>query len=276
MEMGRNVWVGPVNQGNSLSDINNEAVIQILGLNGQQVERSRLLDDIVTYLNLDSFTQQYSVEPAVAASSLGFNSSTQGLGHRIIGGNSLGAGYEAPVPHVISYVDFSPPQVENSLNYAPVSYSTLPVSTHEVSAYGTSSSVEQSGSYQTLTSPGSPHEVSSSSVPVAIQGTRKHACGKAPRPRKREPTAKLYECEEPLSDPEEEKKRVNAINAKKNRDKKKIRLQELENLAASLTAERDSLQTNNNKLRNKCDIFGKKLMTVCQQLNVPVIILPQD
>jgi len=315
---------GPVKAGNSLNDMNNEAVIQLLGLNGsQQVERSRLLDDIVTYLNLDSFTEQCTVEPLVEpAAGFGFNRSTQGPGHhrvigqgpghhraigqgpnhhrvigqgpdhhrvigqgpghhRVIGGTSpvagfggtsQGAGYEAPVPNVISYVDFSPPQVENSSNYVPIIYST-----QEVSACAPTSSVEKSEiSYQALTSSGSHYEVSSPVLPVANHKPRKHACGKAPRPRKREPTVKLYECEEPLSDPEEEKKRVNAINAKKNRDKRKKRMQELERLVASLTAERDSLQTNNDKLINKCDIFGKKLMSVCQQLNVPVIILPQD
>jgi len=333
---------GPVKAGNSLSDMNNEAVIQLLGLNGsQQVERSRLLDDIVTYLNLDSFTEQCTVEPLVEpAAGFGVNSSTQGAGHhrvigqgpghhrvigqgpghhraigqgpghhRVIGqgqghhrviagtspgagfgstspgagygstspgagfgGTSPGAGYEAPVPNVISYVDFSPPQVENSSNYVPIIYST-----QEVSACAPTSSVEKSEiSYQALTSSGSHYEVSSPVLPVANHKPRKHASGKAPRPRKREPTVKLYECEEPLSDPEEEKKRVNAINAKKNRDKRKKRMQELERLVASLTAERDSLQTNNDKLINKCDIFGKKLMSVCQQLNVPVIILPQD
>merc|ERR1712106_340894 len=109
-----------------------------------------------------------------AASATHGYSSTQGLGHRVIGGTSLGAGfggnsrggYEAPVPQIISYVDFSPHQVENSSNYAPIRYSTLPVSTQEVSAFDSTSSVEQSGSYQALTSaPGSPHEVSST-VPV--------------------------------------------------------------------------------------------------------------
>merc|ERR1719508_609151 len=97
---------GPVKAGNSLNDMNNEAVIQLLGLNGsQQVERSRLLDDIVTYLNLDSFTEQCTVEPMVEpASGFGVNRSTQGAGHhrvigqgpghhQVIAGTSTGAGF---------------------------------------------------------------------------------------------------------------------------------------------------------------------------------------
>jgi len=99
--------------------------------------------------------------------------------------------------------------------------------------------------------------------------------GKAPRCR-RDPKPKLYQREEPLSDPEEEKKRQNAINAKKNRDKQKNRLQDLDALVKSLTLERDELLASNNKLLKKSDAFERQLRTICQQFNVPVIILPQD
>merc|ERR1712212_552319 len=104
------------------------------------------------------------------------------------------------------------------------------------------------------------------------QDTRKSGGGKAPRGRKGEaaPKPKLYELEEPLSDPEEEKKRQNAINAKKNRDKQKNKLQELQNQVNTLTTERDSLQSTNIKLKNKCDSFEKQLKAICQKFNVPV------
>merc|ERR1712121_224189 len=109
------------------------------------------------------------------------------------------------------------------------------------------------------------------------QDTRRSAGGKAPRGRKGDasPKPKLYERDEPLSDPEEEKKRMNAINAKKNRDRQKNKLQELETTVSTLTTERDSLLAANTKLKNKCESFEKQLKAICQQFNVPVIILPQ-
>merc|ERR1711942_415321 len=113
---------------------------------------------------------------------------------------------------------------------------------------------------------------------ITIQDNRQSAGGKSPRGRKGEaaPKPKLYQREEPLEDPEAEKKRLNAINAKKNRDKNKNRMNELESQVAALTAEREALQLSNSKLQNKCGAFEKQLKLVCERFNVPVVILPED
>jgi len=93
---------------------------------------------------------------------------------------------------------------------------------------------------------------------------REAAEGKISHILKSKTKAKLYECEEPLSDPVEEKKRQNAINAKRNRTKQKNRLQELENLANNLTNENITLKENNIKMKKKCEAFEKQLKIICQ------------
>jgi len=245
--MSRNVSA-LLNQENTLSDMNNEAVIQILDLDGN-TGTGMQLDDIVEYLDLDSFNKTTTVEP------VGINNIQ---GHQFHADNALGA-HQAPVPHVISYIDFSPPEIYNSPNHVSKSCLTLPESPQDI--------------IEVVPIPLVEPQVARS---VEKQNSRKPAGGgKSPR-CKREQKVKLHQCEEPFSDPVKEKKRQNAINAKKNRDKQKNRLQDLENLVKSLTTERNSLQATNTKLVNKCDAFEKQLMTVCKQFNVPVIILPQD
>jgi len=261
---------------------NNEEVIQMLGLDGYvDSNTGKLVDDIVSKLDLDCYTLTPSGVPAAA---IGFESIQ---GHPQIVGIPLGSAYEQT--ETISYVDLSPvsPQrFENSPQNSPYHISggpPSPVPIPEIKSSPQSSPyhVPESPLFinETNSAPASPLEVSSfvtvPTTPGENQDDRKSNAGKTPR-RRRELKPKLYQREEPLSDPEEEKKRMNAINAKKNRDKQKNRLQELENLVKSLTSERDALQTSNTKLKNKCDVFEKQLKTVCEQFNVPVIILPQD
>jgi len=304
-----------VNKEPALPD-NNEEVIHMLGLDGFTYNNTgKLMDDIVTKLDLDAFTFTQFGEPVA---SIGF----EGIqGHQQVG-SSLGA-YQPN--ETISYVDLSP--VSPSLiktsphhvsegsytNLTPVSPPEIKNSPYQVSEslYGEQSPVSapevknspyylSEGSNVNLSSVSSPeiknspyhmsedslffNEDSSSQefpqevgsfVPTTLVDNRKPAGGKTSR-RRREPKVKLYEHEDPMSDPDEEKKRLNAINAKKNREKKKNKLQELEILVKSLTTERDGLQAKNIKIKNKCDAFEKQLKTICQQFNVPVIILPQD
>jgi len=223
---------------------NNEEVIHMLGLDAYaDCNTGKLVDDIVRKLDLDAFTLTASGVPAAA---IGFEG-IQGI-QQVVGNP-----HEAYQQNEgISYVDMSP------------------LSQHgfENSPYDVS---------EAYSPPASPVEVKSvlPGTSVETQDTRNPAGGKTSK-RRRELKPKLYEREEPLSDPEEEKKRQNAINAKKNRDKQKMRVQELEELVRSLTAERDTLATTNSKLKRKCDAFESQLKTVCKQFNVPVIILPQD
>jgi len=239
-----------VNQEPSLPD-NNEEVINMLGLSGYAGSNTgKLMDDIVMNLNLDVFTVTPFAEPISAN---GFDNMQ---GHQQVVGNHFG-GYQST--ETVSYVDLSP--------VSPYSINNSPYHVSESSLLFN----------ETNSQTASPQEVSSftHTVKVKNQDICTQAGGKTTR-RKREPKVKLYEREEPMSDPEEEKKRQNAINAKKNRDKQKTRLQELETLVKALTTERDALKSTNIKVRNKCDAFEKQLKTVCEQFNVPVIILPQD
>ncbi|CAL4099009.1 unnamed protein product [Meganyctiphanes norvegica] len=105
--------------------------------------------------------------------------------------------------------------------------------------------------------PPSPQEVSSSVPKTAAEShdARHKSSGCKTKPRKTELKVKLYERKEPMSDPNEEKKRQKAIRAKEYRNKQNIKLQDLESRVKLLTAERDTLQATNTKLINKCDAF---------------------
>lgn len=248
---------------------NNEEVIHMLGLDGFHGSNAgKLVDDIVRELDLNSFTLMPSGEPVAA---IGF----EGIqGHQQIVGNPLEA-YQTI--ETISYVDLSPVSPYAVENISPY---TSPQRIGSSSPYNNNEAASPPYSPQelvidTITPPASPTEVSYIAPLSPAVDNQSSGGGKAPR-RKRDPTPKLYQREEPLLNPEEEKKRLNAINAKKNRDKQKNRLQELEILVKSLTDERDSLKASNIKLKKKSDTFETQLRTVCQQFNVPVIILPQD
>jgi len=240
-----------LNQESLLPD-NNEEVINMLGLDEYvDSNTSKLVNDIDMKFDLDAFTITPFGDPRAA---IGFENMQ---GHQQIIGNPLG-GYQPA--ETISYVDLSPVSsysIKNSPYHVPECSlffnedNSQPAFSQEVSSYLPTSSIEN-------------------------QDSRTQAGGKTTKRRRREPKAKIYEIEVPMSDPEEEKKRQNAINAKKNRDKQKNRLQELEILVNTLTSERDALKSSNTKVRNKCDAFERQLKNICQRFNVPVIILPQD
>jgi len=261
MDMFRNVST-LVSRKDALADMNNESVVQLLGLDGK-VEQNRLLDDIVAHLGLDSFNKPTKVVPAAAAYEFD-TTSVQGQQQHPV--DYASENYQTPV---YSYVDYSTTETQNNPNNEPEN----PVSLQEQSTFIPP---------YLLTPPPSPQEVSTTypQAPPPVVGnydTQNPAvAGKTPRGRRKELKTKLYERNQPLSNPEEEKKRLNAINAKKNRDKQKNRMEELENLVASLTSEKETLQTTNSKLKRKCDAFETQLMSISQQLKVPVVILPQE
>jgi len=231
---------------------NNEHLIQMLGLDGfTDSNTGKLVDDIVRKLDIDSYILTPNGVPAAAIGFEGLQEPQQ----------IVGTPYQPP--EVVSYVDLTPV-------ITPYGYENSPSHYSEDSNSNFSFNEDSSP-------PPSPQEVKPfvSSTPAQTQDTRSSAGGKVSR-RRRELKVKLYERDEPLSDPEEEKKRQNAINAKKNRDKQKNKLQELQNQVNTLTTERDSLQSTNIKLKNKCESFEKQLKAICQKFNVPVIILPQD
>ena len=69
---------------------------------------------------------------------------------------------------------------------------------------------------------------------------------------------KLYECD-PLNDPIAERNRLNALNAKKNRDKKKQELQQA-------TVEIEKLREENEELRAETDEYRDKLVSANREL----------
>jgi len=223
-------------------------IIQMLGLtpnNAVNNSSSKAMDDLVKELDLQIFSRPSTVVTATAP-----------MGYVHVQGHNqqqLVAPYQQQ--EIIAYVDLDSSETDNNQYHL-------------------------SGGYminnQANVQPTSVQEASAPSHPAvaATQDTRQAAGGKA-KGRKREPKVKLYECQEPLASPAQERKRLNAINAKINRDKKKNEMQEKENLVKSLTAERDVLQTENTQLIKKCQLFESQLKAVCKQFNVPVVILPQ-
>ncbi|KAK8754502.1 hypothetical protein OTU49_016511 [Cherax quadricarinatus] len=84
---------------------------------------------------------------------------------------------------------------------------------------------------------------------------RKQDAADAPKikaQRKRRPRKpKVYEREDPFEDPAEERRRLNAINAKKNRDYKKKALQELDEKVQAVTQEKDKLEKEVEELKQR-------------------------
>jgi len=228
----------------------NQQLIQMLGLGDcTDSNTGKLVDDIVRNLDIDSFILTPCGVPAAAIGFEGLQEPQQ----------IIGTTYQQP--EVVSYVDLTPA-------ITPFVYENSPYHNSEDSSFSFN---------EDSSPPASPQEVKHfvPSTQAEIKDNRPSAGGKVTK-RRRELKVKLYEHDEPLTNPEEEKKRQNAINAKKNRDKQKNKLSELETQVTSLTTERDSLQASNIKLKNKCEAFEKQLKAICQQFNVPVIILPQD
>ncbi|XP_071513095.1 uncharacterized protein [Panulirus ornatus] len=84
------------------------------------------------------------------------------------------------------------------------------------------------------------------------------ARARQPKRRKQKPVKK-YELKETLEDPVEEKKRLNAINSKKNRDSKKQQLAELDERVKKVTAERNKLEVEVQQLREREEELRKAI-----------------
>lgn len=288
---------------------NNEEVIQMLGLDGNAyTSTSKLtIDDIVRTLginDLDCFT--LTSAGLVPVPAIGFESLHQGQQQQLVG-NALGTDQPTENFNYIDLSPVSPPEIIehnthlsggsvfiSEANSQPASnqdvYSvySVPITPPASPPQDVKSEIKNEVSlpaspkteikYEFSSPPASPQQVVSSSVPttpvVGEEDTRKSAGGKTTGGRRRELKPKLYQRDEPLDDPVAEKRRLNAINAKKNRELKKNRQQELEEQVMSLRAERDALEASNIKLRNKCESFETQLKKVCEKFNVPVIILP--
>jgi len=225
-----------------------EEIIKLLGLTSNNA--GRVVEQLVQDLDLGNFTETSTVVPAAAAPA----------GHAYIQGQFVsGVSYQIPAYQpieTISIVDLDSTQAENTQYHLTGGYMV---------------------NYETSALPSPVQEVSSPAPPspVATQDTRQVAGGKAQGRKPREKKVKLYERTEPFASPEKERQRLNAINAKVNRDKKKNERQELENQVKTLTTERDGLKIENTKLKTKLQIFESQLKAVCKQYNVPMVILPQ-
>ncbi|KAK7071319.1 hypothetical protein SK128_000225 [Halocaridina rubra] len=91
----------------------------------------------------------------------------------------------------------------------------------------------------------------SGSVPQNECNSKAETPPKKRRRRNRPRKEKVYEISEPLQDPLKEKQRLNAINAKKNRDKKRDQLKNLDFRVKTVTRERDLLRAEVEMLRKR-------------------------
>jgi len=78
---------------------------------------------------------------------------------------------------------------------------------------------------------------------------------------------KLYECD-PLNDPIAERNRLNALNAKKNRDKKKYELQQATVEIEKLREENDELRAESEEYRDQLDSANQELEKLRRMLNI--------
>lgn len=93
--------------------------------------------------------------------------------------------------------------------------------------------------------------------------------------KSRERKTKLYERQEPFEDPNKEKKRQDAINSKKNRDKKKEQLEDLRNKVSRVLAEKDKLKEELEELRKREAELQNQYMNLQRCLNpYPLVQAP--
>merc|ERR1719369_1482067 len=78
---------------------------------------------------------------------------------------------------------------------------------------------------------------------------------------------KLYEME-PLNDPVAERNRLNALNAKKNRDRKKQQLQEAEEEINRLKDENEDLRTEQERVRDDLERARREIDALRQELKL--------
>ena len=78
---------------------------------------------------------------------------------------------------------------------------------------------------------------------------------------------KLYECD-PLNDPIAERNRLNALNAKKNRDKKKYELQQANVEIEKLREENEELRAESEDYRDQLDSANQELEKLRRMLNI--------
>ena len=94
-------------------------------------------------------------------------------------------------------------------------------------------------------------------------GSRKFKLGSSAAQKKQ----KLYEME-PLVDPVAEKNRLNALNAKKNRDKKKQQLAEAEQTIVELREENEELRAEAEEVRDELEEARRELAELRSQLKL--------
>jgi len=78
---------------------------------------------------------------------------------------------------------------------------------------------------------------------------------------------KLYEME-PLNDPVAERNRLNALNAKKNRDRKKQQLQEADEEISRLREENDDLRAEGDRIKDDLAKAKRELDALRQELKL--------
>jgi len=78
---------------------------------------------------------------------------------------------------------------------------------------------------------------------------------------------KLYECD-PLNDPIAERNRLNALNAKKNRDKKKYELQQATVEIEKLREENEELRAESDDYRDQLDSANREVEKLRRMLNI--------
>jgi len=78
---------------------------------------------------------------------------------------------------------------------------------------------------------------------------------------------KLYECD-PLNDPIAERNRLNALNAKKNRDRKKYELQQATVEIEKLREENEELRAETDDYRDRLDSANQELEKLRRMLNI--------
>lgn len=104
-----------------------------------------------------------------------------------------------------------------------------------------------------------PARKSSASSPLTPSTNPSSASSSSARPRRRNKKSKAYERKEPFADMDAEKRRINAINAKKNRDLKKSHYEKMKKDLDDAISERNALLEDLKRMRQHEEMLRTEL-----------------
>ncbi|KAG7155840.1 uncharacterized protein LOC121854452 [Homarus americanus] len=250
----------PVGGGQDLQELDNNTLVTVLGLNPSPEEcTNKLLDECLHYTDLLPSTP-------IAFSPQDVSTTVHPTTY-------------ITDPHHLDCVTYTQPVTLTLDDYQGLEFieNLVTVSQAPEAVTPQEPCVSTTSESSTPATPATLSPPSDSEGPTTRRRRRQQDITKVKAPRQRRPKkTKIYEREDPFEDPVAEKRRQNAINAKKNRDNKKKLLEDLDDKVAAVTRERDDLEQEVKQLRQREQELRQELMSRYGVTFPPVVPSPHN